>query len=514
MKKFVHTSPWILLKIFLLGGLNAFALWAIPILVINKTWIFAVYIGVSTLIIDYVFLSKKRIAAKYIVPGVLLLVAFQIYPALFTGYVAFTNYSTGHILNKDLAIDVLLSNSYESAPNAQPLSVQIARDSVSGELTLLVQEVPGEVTAAAAKGSKVIPQSDASFDENGLLTSVSGYTFLSEDEGYTLLDELTALLAPLDDKQFVRLLDLSSAEIVVPALSYNKADDTMINNATGMVYRPNEFGSFVSDDGSEELEPGWQTRVGWYNFERVIEDPRYRAPMVQVLTWTFVYAFLVVITTFFAGLLLALTFNHPKLRARKVYRSLIIVPYAMPSVLAILTWAGMFNEENGIINRMIGTQLPWLSDPTLAKAAVLIVQLWAGTPYMFLISTGAIQALPSEVMEAAQVDGASTSRTFWSIKLPLVLYSLTPLLIASYAYNFSNFGAIYLLTGGGPQIIESGGIAGHTDILISYTYKLAFTAGKGNDYGLASAVSFLNFIIIAVLSTYAFRKSKTVESMT
>ena len=195
MKKYVHSSPWILLKIFLLGGLNAFALWAIPILVINKTWIFAIYIGVSTLILDYVFLSKKRIAAKYIVPGVLLLVAFQIYPALFTGYVAFTNYSTGHILNKDLAIEVLLSNSYESAPDAQPLPTQIARDSISGDLTLLVQKVPGEVTAASAKGSKAIAQSDLTFDENSVLTAVSGYTFLTEDEGYAQLDALTALLA-------------------------------------------------------------------------------------------------------------------------------------------------------------------------------------------------------------------------------------------------------------------------------------------------------------------------------
>ena len=185
----------------------------------------------------------------------------------------------------------------------------------------------------------------------------------------------------------------------------------------------------------------------------------------------------------------------------------------MPGVLSMLTWRGMYNEDNGIINRIIGAELPWLSDPTLAKAAVLITQLWAGTPYMFLICTGAIQALSSEVIEAAQVDGASPSKIFWKIKLPLVLYSLTPLLIASYAYNFSNFNAIFLLTGGGPQIIESGGIAGHTDILISYTYRLAFTAGKGNDYGLASAVSFLNFAIIAIISVYGFRKSKSVENM-
>jgi arabinogalactan oligomer/maltooligosaccharide transport system permease protein len=220
-----------------------------------------------------------------------------------------------------------------------------------------------------------------------------------------------------------------------------------------------------------------------------------------------------VIITFFLGLFLALTINHPKIKPKKLYRILLIVPYAMPGVLSILTWKGMLNESYGIVNKLLPGTVPWLSDPWWAKVAVVLVQVWAGTPYMFLIATGAIQALSTEIVEASEVDGASPRQVFWNIKLPLVVIALTPLLIASYAYNFSNFGSIYLLTGGGPVMYDSGGVAGYTDILISYTYNLAFTAGKGRDYGLASAVSFINFLIVAVISIQAFRRSKQMENI-
>lgn len=501
-----------MLKVFLLGALNSFTIWAVPILISNGSYVFAGYFIFATVVIDYVFLSKKRIAAKYIIPGVLLLLAFTIYPALFTGYIAFTNYSTGHILNKETAIEVLISNSYQSAADDSAYPARVAADNLTGEYVFLVQRPTGEITVSRKESASTLPRSDVTLAEDGTIQSAIGFRLLTEDEIFEVSEALTETNFRASDDEFFKLVDTALVERQIKTLEYDAAKDIITNTQTGEIYRPNDRGSMVSDAG-EELEPGWQSTVGLYNFQRVVEDERYRAPMVQVLTWTFVFAFLVVLTTFFAGFLLALTLNHPKLKAKRIYRSILIVPYAMPGVLSMLTWRGMYNEDNGIINRMIGSELPWLSDPTLAKAAVLITQLWAGTPYMFLICTGAIQALSSEVLEAAQVDGASPSKIFWKIKLPLVLYSLTPLLIASYAYNFSNFNAIFLLTGGGPQIIESGGIAGHTDILISYTYRLAFTAGKGNDYGLASAVSFLNFAIIAIISIYGFRKSKSVENM-
>lgn len=148
MLKWTHKSPWILLKIFLLGALNSFTIWAVPILISNGSYVFAGYFIFATVVIDYVFLSKKRIAAKYIIPGVLLLLAFTIYPALFTGYIAFTNYSTGHILNKETAIEVLISNSYQSAADDSAYPARVATDNLTGEYVFLVQRPTGEITVS------------------------------------------------------------------------------------------------------------------------------------------------------------------------------------------------------------------------------------------------------------------------------------------------------------------------------------------------------------------------------
>ena len=504
-------APALLLKIMLLGALNAFTVWSVPILISNKSWFFAIYFVISTLVLDFIFLSKRRIATKYIVPGVILLLLFQVYPAFFTGYVAFTNYSNGHFLDKETAIEVMVSNSF--APTGdEPIYMQVARENTTQKISLIVQD-PRGYGVGTRDGFSIIPSSDLTLTSDGKIEKIVGYSILTDDEVFSILEEFNDFKIPIGNDRFYSVSDINAVELVAQNLSYDPNKDQVTDLLTGTIYTPNDNGSMVSEAG-EEIEPGWTTTVGWRNFSKVINDERYRQPLLQVLAWTFIYAGLVVLTTFFLGLILALVLNHPRMKSRKIYRTLLIVPYAMPSVLSTLVWAGMFNQDNGVINKMLGASIPWLSDPWLSKFAVLLVQLWAGTPYMFLIATGAIQSLSTEVVEAAQVDGASPRQVFSKIKLPLVLMTLAPLLIASYAYNFSNFGAIYLLTGGGPTIISSGGIAGHTDILISYTYKIAFAAGKGNDYGLASAVSFFNFILVASISIYSFKKSRTIENMT
>jgi len=508
-----HKLPALVLKIFFLGGVNSFALWSVPILLSNSSYIYAGYVALSTLILDYIFLSRRFVAAKYIVPGAILMVAFQIYPAMYTGYVAFTNFSVGHEFDKETAIDSMIYNSYAPAGDDSIFPMRIARDN-AGNNVILIKEKDGTVYEGTSKGVKALPSSAVTFDGEGNIATAEGFTLLDENQSALVLEQFNELMIPTNEVNVTyRVYDFTNVEKLKASLRYDKAGDFVENLETGEIYRPNNNGSFISDSG-EEIEPGWTVRVGWRNFERIFGDERYRAPLVKVLSWTFVYPFLVVLTTFFLGLFLALALNHPKLKPKKIYRTLLIVPYAMPGVLSILTWKGMLNEQYGIVNKLLPGSIPWLSDPLWAKAAVLLVQLWSGTPYMFLIATGAIQALSSEIVEAAEVDGASARKIFWNIKLPLVVIALTPLLIASYAYNFSNFGSIYLLTGGGPVILESGGIAGHTDILISYTYNLAFTAGKGRDYGLASAVSFINFVLVAFLSWNAFKRSKQMENIT
>jgi len=143
---------------------------------------------------------------------------------------------------------------------------------------------------------------------------------------------------------------------------------------------------------------------------------------------------------------------------------------------------------------------------------VLIVNLWLGFPYMFLICTGALQSIPEDVNEAATVDGASPWQAFRLIKLPLLLVSVAPLLIASFAFNFNNFNVIYMLTNGGPRDTAAPIPVGFTDILISMVYKVAFT-GQNRDYGLASAYSIIIFIVVAVISIIAFRRTKSLEEI-
>lgn len=496
-----------------MGSINGFALWAIPLLLKNHTYGFAAYFIFATLVLDIIYFSRRKfIPAKYIAPGVLLLMLFSVYPSIYTGYVAFTNYSTGHIIDKKTAISEIIANSYQATADAKPIPMTVAKDKTTGELTILLAIPQVGPEAGNSKGITALPADSVTFDSRGAIATATGYTVLTSDQANSETDALTALKVPGPNGSVYAASDLQSAQQEVQTLKYDPATDTITDVQSGSLYKPDKNGEMINSAGTF-LQPGWTQVVGWRNFGYVIHDKTFRQPLFQVLWWTFAFAILVVTTTFLAGLALGLALNHPKLRAKKIYRSLLIIPYAMPGVLSALVWVGMYSQDTGVINRMFGIHTPWLTSPWWAKAAILIQQLWAGSPYMFLIATGAIQALPSEVLEAASVDGASPRQVFTKIKLPLVLLTLSPLLIASLAYNFSNFNAIYLLTGGGPLMQNSGGLAGSTDILISYTYKLAFNTGEGANYGLASTVSFLNFLLVASLSLYGFSKSRTMENM-
>ncbi len=360
-------------------------------------------------------------------------------------------------------------------------------------------------------GLDPVPAGDVQRDEFGMVTGVTGYATVPAADYPDLDATLAAMRIPGPSGGYIVPQGFTLAVELTPVVVYDAATDSFTNVQTGVTYVDNGEGSFVNPDNPEdELLPGWRASIGWDNFASIVTNPDVSGPFLYVFVWTFVYAFLTVLLTFGVGLTLAIALNRPGMRGQRIYRSLLIIPYAVPAFLSVLVWAGLLNDDFGAINTTFGLDIPWLFDPFWAKVSALMVNLWLGVPYMFLVSTGALQAIPSELQEAAKIDGARNFQVFRLVNLPLLLVALTPLLVASFAFNFNNFNNIYLLTGGGPAL-DGSSVAGATDILISYTYKIAFAAGKGNDYGLASAISIIIFLIVGTISAVSFARSKALR---
>ncbi|MDN5571811.1 MAG: ABC transporter permease subunit, partial [Propionibacteriaceae bacterium] len=296
-------------------------------------------------------------------------------------------------------------------------------------------------------------------------------------------------------------------------LTYDETADTFTNE-DGKVYAADATqGLYTAQDGTS-LSPGWRVFVGTENFTRMFTDTRLQGPFLSILAWTFAFAILSVLSTFALGLLLAIVFNDERVKGRRFYRAMFILPYAFPGFLAALVWKGMLNQNFGIINQTLlgGATINWLGDGTLAKLSILGVNLWLGFPYMFLICTGALQSIPGELTEAGIMDGAGPWKRFWNLTLPLLMVSVAPLLIASFAFNFNNFSLIYMLTGGGPNFAGAPLIIGETDILISMVYSVAFESGV-RQFGLASALSILIFVVVGFISWLGFRQTRKLEEI-
>ncbi|MBG6213042.1 MAG: ABC transporter permease subunit [Cryobacterium sp.] len=502
----------ILIKIALLGIVDAVAVYAIFMLFIKEQWIILVLVAAVTLLVNWIYFTPGKLPAKYLAPGVLFLIVFQIFVIGYTAYIGFTNYSTGHNSDKAQAVSALMSSAQDRVPDSPTYAVTVLDQ--LGTLNFLVTDPDGTISVGNSD-NPLAPVTGATI-EAGEAVALTGYTTLSFQDILARTGEITALAVPLSadpNDGALRTPDGSSAYVYLSSLVYDERADTMTDADTGAVYTDTGEGAFVSDSG-EEMLPGWRINVGFDNFARAFTEEGIRTPLINVTVWTIVFAALSVASTFFLGLFLAIVFNDMRMKGRKFYRVAMILPYAFPAFLSALVWAGMLSESFGFVNQVLlgGAQIPWLTNEWLAKFSILLVNLWLGFPYMFLVCTGALQSIPKELEEAATVDGARPWAVFRLIKLPLLLVSVAPLLIASFAFNFNNFNLIYMLTGGGPRDAAADVNVGATDILISMVYKVAFT-GQARDYGLASAFSIIIFILVAIISIVSFRKTKALEEL-
>jgi arabinogalactan oligomer/maltooligosaccharide transport system permease protein len=499
----------IIIKLILLGVVLAIAVFAAIPLINAENWIGLAIVIVATVLLFYIYLSPRAIPAKYLVVGTLFLIGFQIVPIVYTVTTAFTNFGDGHRGSKEEAIAAIEGASITQAPGSTVYQLAIGTDS-AGDLVFLLTDPSGAAFAGTADGLTELESGTFTVGGTGKITEAEGYTVLNIGQASARGPEIAAFVVPTQDGA-IRSQGLSAAFEGIAGQNYDEACDCITDIATGTVYvADNDIGYFV-DPAGNPLAQGWKVGVGFKNFVDVFTNEAIAASFFKIIIWNFAFALLVPVTTFALGLALAMVFNSERLKGQRIYRSLLILPYAMPGFAMLLVWRDMFNTDFGVINQTFGLSVNWFGDPWAARLAVLIVQLWMGFPYMFLVCTGALQSIPSDLVEAAGVDGAKPAHAFRTITFPLLLVATGPLLIATFAFNFNNFNAIYLTTGGGPFPADNP-TAGATDLLISYTYRIAFGA-QGANYGFAAAISILIFLIVAVISIVGFRRTKVLEEI-
>ncbi len=220
-----------------------------------------------------------------------------------------------------------------------------------------------------------------------------------------------------------------------------------------------------------------------------------------VLAVTILWTVCNVVLHLVIGVALALLLSRPALRLRGIYRVLLIVPWAVPSYVSALAWKGMFHRQLGAVNavlRAIGVEpVAWFSKFATAFAANVATNVWLGFPFMMVVTLGALAAVPREVLEAAEVDGATKWQRFWLVTFPLLRPTLAPAVVLGAVWTFNMFNVVFLVSGGEPD--------GRTEILVSEAYRWAFN--RQAQYGYASAYAVLIFLLL-VLATRLLRAQK------
>ncbi|HEY4553690.1 MAG TPA: ABC transporter permease subunit [Bacillaceae bacterium] len=247
--------------------------------------------------------------------------------------------------------------------------------------------------------------------------------------------------------------------------------------------------------------------VGFDNFANLATMKVWKDTFFNVFTWTIVWTVIATTLQIALGLFLALLVNDPRIKFKRLIRTVLILPWAVPAFVTILIFAAMFNDKFGTINRdilsMFQIAIPWLQDPFWTKTALIMIQTWLGFPFVFALFTGVLQSISKDWYEAADVDGGTRMQKFRYITFPHIMYATAPLLIMQYAGNFNNFNIIYLFNGGGPAV--RGQNAGGTDILISWVYKLTFEL---NQYNMAAAISLILGLIVSGFAFFQFRRTR------
>lgn len=468
---------------------------------------------VTTVAALWVYGSARTTAARFLFPGIAAAIIFVIFPMLYTVSLGFTNYSSTNLLEPQQVRDHLLQEATVAPDTAREFTLERGSDGrlrvwlippkgavalpwVSAPVTLNPAQPEPAQTTLAELGAASAPHTDA-----------RPALPLSLKDTVTLLPALRLLTLRAPDGSTLELISLREFAVTQP-LYQAQADGSLTDRLTGHTYRADDRIGFYVGDSGQRLLPGYRVSVGLQHYERLVSEPRFREPFVSVLVWTVLFSGLTVLGAGALGMLLAVLLNWDGLSGKAVYRAVLFLPYAVPGFISILVFKGLFNQNLGEVNLILhglfGIRPAWFSDPLLAKVMLLVVNIWLGFPYMMVLCSGLIKAIPADLYEASAVAGAGPWTNFIRITLPLILKPLTPLLISAFAFNFNNFVLISLLTGGRPDQLDTTMPAGTTDILVSYTWRIAFQ-DSGQQFGLAAAISTVIFLIVAAITLLQMR---------
>lgn len=496
------------LKWSLLGMIGVVNGYATVLMYAQGEMPFALLTVVLTALALYIFGSKKTYAHRYIFPGVAGMLVFIIFPLVYTIGLAFTNYSASNQLTLERTQSVLEQRSFQSGESYGFELYKVENGHqliIKADGKLLASDV--FELANTTSEAMILRQVDSVQGEKEKIKSIVNNRA-----------NLTKLELVMPGGHEIRMSGLRKFAADTPLFTLQDDGLSMLNNKTQQMYQPNmEIGFYqpIDADGKfvdKPISPGFVVTVGGANFERVITDDGIKEPFIDIFIWTVVFAFLAVALTLALGMVLACLVQWEPLQGSSIYRVLLILPYAVPAFISILIFKGLFNQSFGEINlfleAILGVKPSWFSDPIMARVMVVLVNTWLGFPYMMILCMGLLKSIPADLYEASAIDGAGPIQNFLKITLPMMIKPLAPLLIASFAFNFNNFVMIQLLTAGGPNMVGTSEPAGYTDLLVSYTYRIAFEGGGGQDFGLAGAIATIIFLLVGGMALLNLRFTK------
>lgn len=258
--------------------------------------------------------------------------------------------------------------------------------------------------------------------------------------------------------------------------------------------------------------------VGFETFASIFSLSTYRDTFFDVFSWTFIWTVTATTLQLVIGIFTAVVLNQPFIKGKRIFGVILLLPWAVPAFITIMSFSNMFNDSVGAINSQVipfFNNLPfldipaisWKTNPFWTKTAIIAIQGWLGFPYIYVLVSGILQSIPDDWYEAAVIDGASPFQKFRFITLPQIFAVAAPIFVTQYTGNFNNFSMIYLFNEGGPGSVGSG--AGSTDILISWIYKL--TTGQSPQYNIASAVTLIISAVVITISMVIFSRTRAFE---